>query len=266
MKRVFRSPAATWALILLCAVPVAAQRVERAVLAELFTQWVCGFCPNAEAALELLEDEYGGSALCVIAYHDYADPNPLATPETEARIDWYTDGPPFSGYSDVFPVVIIDGHTAVAGAIDVETAAANYRTVIDVDLEAGAPLSLELSGQIGETAGQVTIDVGVHDQLGAGPNVLRIVVIEREVESSGQSYLFVTRDILEDELLTVSAPGDTAGLTRGFAVDPGWDQTLLDVIAFVQDDGTLEVLQSARLVAQTPVEPATWGQIKALFR
>jgi hypothetical protein len=68
--------------------------------------------------------------------------------------------------------------------------------------------------------------------------------------SGSYHFDFVARDLLEPQTLEVSAVGDTALVERFFTLEPSWDESELDVIAFVQDESTGEILQSARLSAR----------------
>ena len=233
-----------------CTVTVSEQigPVPRVVLVELFTTKYCAYCPNAKEALLDMLEEYGADSLCVVGYHywreGYSPPDPLATDETSDRIEWYAGGVPS------MPRATFDGLRYVSGAPSVTEAKENYRIEIDARKEELSPVALELTGEIDGTRGSVTARVEARETLGAGPNVLRVVVFENDVLSLGDIYEFVTRDILDEEVLTVTAPGDTAVVTRDFVLDPGWDADEIDVVAFVQDDSTKEVLQSARLTRE----------------
>ncbi len=215
--------------------------VPRVALAEFLTTRPCINCPNAEEALNTVLEEYGADSLCVIAYHDLAPPaDPFATPETVARIDWYMG----SSWSS-WPMVLFDGGRGVLGAASPEAAATAYRTEIDYRRSIWSPISMRIAGGVG--SGSVTVTVKVRDALTTSAGVLRMVLIEDDLIASAHEYDFVARDLLEDEPLTVSAVGDSAVVTRTLTVDPLWNVNKLDVIAFVQDDLTKEVLQSVRL-------------------
>ncbi len=224
--------------------------VPRVVLVELFTSLTCINCPNAEAALLALLDEYGADSLCVVAYHDKGPPvgpDVLATQEMMDRIDWYTD---VHGSENELPLALFDGdfERAVIGAASPSSAEAAYRTEIEASRSLPSPLSLDLSGSIEGGRANVTIRVRAHDEPGGVSLVLRTVVVEDEVLSQSREFEFVARDLLEDEPLTMTAVGDSAVVTRSFDLDPGWNVNHLDVIAFVQDDATQDVLQAGRLL------------------
>ena len=177
----------------------------------------------------------------VVSYNDV--PHSLSSPETDARIEWYTGSP------DVppMPIVIFDGDwdDHVQGATDSTSAAAVYRQRIDEKRLAGSPLSLSVGGDM--SRGAVTAAVKVRSDLTGGPNVLRAVVVEDDVFADLEEHIYATRDILEDEVLAVAAAGDSAFVERSFAIEPEWNVDNLDVIVFVQDDATKEILQSGRL-------------------
>jgi thiol-disulfide isomerase/thioredoxin len=224
--------------------------VGRVVLVEFLTTFWCPNCPNGEEALNGLMAEYGRDSLCVVAYHDGG--GGLSTAEQIARCDWYTDeawpdGTPVIP-ADQYPVAIFDGLRHVDGSPTVPQATAEYRTEINFRRESGSPLSVRLSGDVG--AGSVTIRVDVHDQLSGGAKVLRAVVVEDDALFATDLFDFVARDILDEEPLTVAAPGDSVVVTRAFAVNPAWNVGKLDVIAFVQDDMSREVLQACRLKSE----------------
>lgn len=222
--------------------------VGRVVLVEFLTTLVCSSCPNAEEALDGVLAHYGSDELTIVSYHDdtVPGPDPLDTPETIARIDWYTEG---TAAADQYPAVIVDGgiDRIILGAVTADAAEAEYRIEIDYRRTFGSPVTVGLSGEIDGGRGEVTVRVRVHDALPAGDYVLRAVVIEDDIFAFGHDFGFSARDILDDEPLTVSAVGDSAVVERSFVVEPAWVVENMDVIAFVQNDDTMEILQSGRL-------------------
>jgi hypothetical protein len=60
----------------------------------------------------------------------------------------------------------------------------------------------------------------------------------------------VARAFLDEEELTASDAGQSIQVVRSFDVDPGWNIDNMDLIAFVQDDSSTEIIQSARLSTQ----------------
>jgi hypothetical protein len=236
-------------LLLAVLIPAVAGAVpaERTVLFELLTTRVCTNCWKAEEALELLRETYGPLAPCVVAYHDYPGPDPVATDETVARIDWYMSDPKFSPYDGQYPLVIGDGDSIVVGAPTVAGAYAEYQQDFLALKASGSPVTVKVDGSIASRNGDVDITVKVVDTMPTGPNVLRVVVTEESVAAAPDTFLFVARDILDEETLLISAVGESVVVNRTFTVDPGWDVSKLDVIAFVQDDSDKRILQAGAL-------------------
>jgi hypothetical protein len=230
------------------------EMVGRVVLIELFTTNTCPSCPKAETALQALLEEMGAGSISVIAYHDKPtdapDSDGLATNQTDQRIAWYTDNPGFPGAADTWPTAVFDGLRIVEGAYTAEAAETAYRLETDLRAEVLSPLSLRLEGDIGGTQGTVTLVVKAEGVPPQGPLALRVVVSERDVKYRGYfatHYDFVARLLLDDEPLGFAAVGDSMSVHRQFEVDPSWELENVDVIAFVQDTGTMEVIQSGRL-------------------
>jgi hypothetical protein len=228
---------------------VAGKLVERVVLLELFTTVRCANCPKSETALNAMLDDLGRAEISVIAYHDQPEMDGLATPETEARIAWYTGNPAFPGKEDTYPTVVFDGGRIFVGALTADQAEANYRLEVTTRAETGSPISLGVSGDIGSSQGSVTVTAKAEDDPPDGSLVLRYVVIEDDVPYRGvaSEYDFVARLLLEDEPLGLTAVGDSVTVERQFEVDASWVVGNMDVIVFIQDIQTMEVVQSGRL-------------------
>jgi hypothetical protein len=227
---------------------VAGELVARSTLIEFLTTNTCRNCPTAEAALDSLLGDFGSDRLAVIAYHDLTQTDGLATGETVSRIDWYTD------YSDIpedqWPISIFDGLRTVEGAISVEQAISEYGFEVGQRLAAGSPVRLTIEGEIGSTAGSVEVVAKVTGVVPAHQLVLKFAVIEDDVRYNGyfaKIFDAVARDLLDDEPLSLEAIGDSVTVERSFPVAETWTLDNLDVIAFIQDIDTREVIQSARL-------------------
>ena len=232
----------------------AGHMVDRTVLVELFTTNQCPNCPKSETILEELLAEIGAAQISIIAYHDkpsYAPgSDPLATDATDDRIAWYTGNPEFPGDADTWPTVVFDGLSTVVGVETEELVKALYTYEIAARAQIATPLSLRLEGAIDAAEGAVRAVVRAEDMPPSGSEVLRFVVIENNVKYRGiwaSTYSFVARLILDDEAIGLGAAGDSVVVERQFNVDQNWDVDDLDVIAFVQDTGTMEVIQSGRL-------------------
>ncbi len=231
----------------LFAVGTAGGLVDRNVLVEFFTTYNCTNCPFGEEALDNLMDQYGADRLCVVAYHDLP---PVGTDETIARIDWYTDNPEFPGGATAYPIAVFDGGRIVEGSSSVPTAQADYEFEIELRRAIGSPLSLQLTGDLSGARVSLTAKVEVMDSLPAGTYVLRTIVLEEDVNFAHDLYPYVARDLLDDEAFTLTAVGDSTEVIYDVTIDPSWNPANLDAMVFVQNDDTMEIVQSARLEAR----------------
>lgn len=215
--------------------------VGRVVLAEFVSGLGCPNCPDARDGLSIVLDEYGRDSLAVVAY--YSEPHPLGPEEVYDLLEDYFGTPSPDG----LPIVFIDHayDEPLIGATTPEAAAARYRERIDERRALGSPLTIRMAGDI--SLGEVMVTVDVEYPLTGGPYVLKTMLVEDNISLYNENHMFVVRDILEDEALTVAAVGDSAEVERDFAIDPGWTVSQMDVIAFVQDEVTFEVLQASRL-------------------
>ena len=238
-----------------CTFTVAAdpEDVDRLVLIELFTTTWCRNCPNAEAALNALLAQVGSDDLCVLAYHDTPERDGLATDATVARIDWYTANPAFPGQADVWPTAVFDGLRVVEGAGSVDQAVTDYGAEVAYRGGVASPILLGMEGEITETGGYVRVTVEARGTLPDGGLVLRLVVTEDDVSYPGtfmDRFDFVARDLLEDVTLPLGFVGDSTTVERTFGIGDSWVSDALDVVGFVQDQVTMEVIQSVRLRAR----------------
>ncbi len=221
--------------------------VARIVLCELVTTEYCPNCWIADYALVRSLHEFGRENLSVVSYHYAPPPDPLNTGEVTDRCDWYYT---FFDIATTFPVTIFDGLTADDGAADTTSTIVAYRMQIEARQAIGSPVSIELDGEIDGGRGSVTATVTVHHQLTGGPHTLQMMVVEDGIDDGAHIVNFVVRDILDEEsLAALSAPGDFISVTREFVIDD-WVPQNLDVVAFVQDDTSAEILQSARLLTE----------------
>ncbi|MFZ1947929.1 MAG: hypothetical protein WAW06_10330 [bacterium] len=221
--------------------------IPRLVLAEFLTTNICRNCPNAEEALNDILGEVGVPSLAVVGYHDLTASDKLATDETVERIDWYTStGIP----ADQWPIVLFDGGSSVEGAETPEDARALYAAKIAQRLAVGSPVRLTIAGTLGSGEGSVAVGVKVLASLPGGAPVMHLVVVEDSVRYKGyfaDIYDFVARDLLEDEALTIAAAGDSVLVERVFPVGETWAVDNLDVVAFIQDTESREIIQAVRL-------------------
>jgi hypothetical protein len=226
--------------------------VDRSVLVELFTDIDCRNCPQAEEALRNLLADFGHDQLSVVAYHGSLGEDPLATEETAARIEWYEDDPGFPFDPPGFPTAAFDGLRFVQGARTTPIAEADYRYEIETRMETGSPISIRTTGDIRSDGGSVAATIKVESNLPQGRLAVRFALVESDVYQPGpwaSEFAFVARDLLADGQLDLGGLGDSTTVERQFTIDGSWNSQNMDVIVFVQDLNTQEVIQSGRLVS-----------------
>ena len=174
---------------------------------------------------------YGPEQVAGIEYHPTSDP--FGTPETQSRINWYSP----TGT----PTMYFDGYQNIAGGgVPMEP---YYQPVINAHLLDDASLTMVNDGYIGATSGQVTVHINV-EWVEYSSVKLRFALIEHNLYYGVSIYNYICRDLLPEETLTITSPGQTFDITRTFAVQANWNSNNMDVVTFVQYDANKFVLQS----------------------
>ncbi|MCK4596916.1 Omp28-related outer membrane protein [bacterium] len=229
-------------LLALCFTVSTTAAVERCVLVELFTWTICHSCPEAEAALDSLTQEYPDSSLAIIRYHCVPAPSDtLYKPESQDR--WTS----YYGQSSVSRT-FFDGGMMVAGADD--SSYYDFKDSVEVRRAIPSPLSMSLSVTYDTTSrsGQVFAQVIAVDSVEEEDLYLRYALIESEAIHIAEVYQEVLRDMIPDAQGVSFAidQGETFNDTMDFTIDPLWFPENCDMVVFVQDDDTKEVLQSVQ--------------------
>jgi thiol-disulfide isomerase/thioredoxin len=255
-----------------------AKRTDHVVLAEVFTGSGCPPCVAADLAADLAMERYSRQELAVLIYHEHIpQPDPMTTPQTTARFDYYTAGVPRRGV----PTLAIDGVTTVGGGARNQTKTVYDRITrqIEKDLEVPAGAQLKLDTAMDGTT--VTASATVSKITSKSPDLkLHIVLAEEMLRYTGENGIrlhpMVVRSMAESDggsqglsitskdsqtfawsfdLQAISAAikkhldeyeagghrGNTFTFTeKKYEIDP----RDLVVAAFVQDEKTKAILQS----------------------
>jgi tetratricopeptide (TPR) repeat protein len=246
----------------------------KVVLAELFTGAQCGPCISADLAFDGLIDRYDRNTLAILEYHLHVPgPDPLTNGDSERRARYY-------GLAGT-PGVLIDGtHRSSGGggravaSRQFDALNAQIESILEGQSEPQVRVdALKVTQQAGryEVSGAVILPRGLHN-----PGRLRLAVVEDVVHYTGANGVhfnyFVVRKLLTgaDGIQIPdgvrSFPFSTrftieeleAALKRDLmqyeAAHPGFrfqeyldhlNEKQLSVVAFVQDDSTKHVLQTA---------------------
>ncbi len=245
-------------LLALCFAVSTTAAVERCVLVELFTLINCHQCPEANAALDSLNQEYPDSSLTIIRYHCIPAPaDPLYQPESQNR--WTS----YYGQSAV-PRTFFDGGMMVAGADS--NSYYDFRDSVEVRRAIPSPLSMSLSVTYDTTSrsGQVFAQVIAVDPVEGEDLYLRYALIESEAVHLTEVYQEVLRDMIPDAQGVSFAidQGETFNDTVDFTIDTLWLPENCDMVVFVQDDDTKEVLQSVQTWIPLSQVPAPVEDLK----
>lgn len=218
---------------------------KRVVLLEHFSNINCPPCPQADAIIDGLAEDYGAANLVIVGYHvgwpSPTDPLYLAAKaDNDARLAFYPPGP--------VPQAFVNGE-AVAQALDEQS----YRTLIDAGLQETVVARIEfLQVNRGDSLISGKVKITAMEDITSG-TVLQIALIEDVIEfdtppgTNGQTHFeSIARKFYPD------ANGQDVSLTTGstmvvdfsFGLSYEWGRDL-SVVAFLQNTGSRAVYQAA---------------------
>lgn len=228
------------------AITAPATAAPRTVLGEMFGGTWCGYCPTAQAALEILADEYGRDEFIPIYYH-IGGADPYRQPEGEARAGYYLVGG--------VPHVRFDGVQQAVGVLaTAELTADWYRGIIDDRLAVPSPITIESQGLIGlDGNGTVTARIEAVDAVPYTSLRVQFVLYENGLVYNDKDYNWTMRDMLAPESISLTDSPDYVEVTRDFSFDSGaWDPANMKLVVFVEDSALKEIV-NAQLM-QDPYE------------
>jgi len=144
------------------------------------------------------------------------------------------------------PHVLFNGGSMVVGAGEDAIDGSTYDPVVQSMLDDATPLSMVITDHsFGMMTGSVTVDLALEGDLGdISQTVLRIMVLETDLDYNGTTYHNVLRTMGADQAITIDEDGESETFTVNFTTDPSWLAANMDIVAFVQNDGDKQVLQS----------------------
>lgn len=241
---------------------------RKIVLAELFTGSECRPCEAADIAYDKLLERYETSDLTLLEYHLHIPrPDPMANPDAESRSNFY-------GVSST-PTSVIDGvHIEKSGgqSIAAKTKFAVYADEIDQSLMQRAHAIVKISTHIRRNRISLAVSASVNNPRKSLR--LRVVLAEDNIHYVGangiSNHRFVVRKMLrgaggvafsrkgravvKDAFSVSSVENQLESYLERFEQRAGEvfkekksevDPTRLYIIAFVQDNATHAILQSA---------------------
>jgi hypothetical protein len=214
------------------------------VLAEFFTFSRCSYCPYAARALDSVARESDDS-LVVIADHRREDGDTLSPACVEARAELYQEaggGEPATAF-DGGPIVRTTGP-----ADNYPTFHAQFLAAHSIDPYAVLTVSGNITASVcSVTARAAGVDSTPTESLRVFIAICEDSVRNHLVGNADTIFNHVMRAMLPDENGTAVTltQSDTVSVTRTVAVAGFWNPTQLRAVAFVQEMGTLRVLQAA---------------------
>jgi hypothetical protein len=239
---------------------------DRVVLLELFTNAGCKPNIATDQAIEALSRTFKSGELVVMSYHlNQPEPDPLACADTEGRMDYYE----LKG----LPMVLLDGRAinVVPGeASEAQSAYDDYAEAVERQLEKPADVNLTVDAAKKGSKISITAEAAKLNRPSMEGIRLRVALVEEQVAYKGGNGLATHQNVIrtvpepkgvefKDKAAKLTTSVDLADLRKkhlDFLEQaakkrpyPSKEQPLelkkLRVVAFVQDDKTNEVLQTA---------------------
>lgn len=229
-------------LFVVAAVITFGQQVAREeVLMELGTGTWCGYCPGAAmGAHDMISN---GHDVAIIEYHSGSDP--FATDESEARCDYYN----ITG----FPTAFFDGTLSYVGGSATQSMYSNYLPLYNQRIVVPCSFTVDLCGDNVGSTYDVTITIEKVATYSGSNLKAHLCVTETGIEYSWQNQStidYCMRDMVpNDEGTSIDfSGGDVVEVDLSFTLDDTWETDSCELIAFVQDDDTKEVLQCMKVM------------------
>lgn len=226
-------------IVVMTAQPIYGQAPQRMTLVESATGTWCTFCPGSALAVdELLSN---GNRVAVVNYHD-AGSDPFVIPAGNERVNYY-------GVT-TFPTAFFDGQNPYVGGHETFSLYGNYLPSVISALALPPLFEVGITwSQIGPSVA-VSIDVSEIGTYTGSPLVVHLVATESHIQHNWLGLTevnHVTRVMLPDQNGTaLNLSNGFATITQTLAIDSGWNQDNMELIAWVQNPVTKVVHQAAK--------------------
>lgn len=240
MKKIF-----SISLSLFLSVFIHAQQVNRdMVIVEIAVGFWCTYCPGASMGADDLIDN--GHNVAILQNHG-----------GDSLANIYSDGR--NDYNDIsgFPTATFDGILSVVGGSATESLYPNYLPKVNQRNALLSDFTIDLTFTNQGDNYQAIVDV---ENVGGNTSsdlVLQLGVTESNLPISwgGMNHVsFVTRRFVPDHNGTLLdfTSGDFQSEVFDFTIEDYWDSENCELIAFVQDNTTKEILQGTKMSLGTP--------------
>jgi thiol-disulfide isomerase/thioredoxin len=230
-------------LVFIALIPLSLQASQRVMVFEDITATWCQYCPGAARGIDELDARAFDSVVC-IAYHASNSGDPYYNADAATRASYYH----LTGY----PTVRLDGYDSVVGGVHTGTMYPTYREMFDARRSVASPLEIEASTTYDSSSRTGELTAVLKNTTGSAVSgQLQVAVVENHIYYPWQgmdSLQFVEREMLPNasgEAVTIPA-SDSLVKTRDFTLTSGWVAGNCEIVVFVQNNTTKEILQGAR--------------------
>jgi len=218
-------------------------QVERdMVILEIATGTWCYYCPGSSMGADDLIAN--GHNVAVIEYHQYLGFESYANIYSDARFNYYE----MSGC----PTAVFDGIILLAAGDPSYSLYEDYLPRYNVRNAVPSSFNIDLSGEEIGLDYAVSVTANKVAPTSSTNIVLHLVLTESQIaeEWQGQTELnFVERLMIPDQYGTALdfSTGYTQTVNLGFTLDPGWASSNCELVAFIQDNDSKEILQGTKV-------------------
>ncbi|NLW18417.1 MAG: T9SS type A sorting domain-containing protein [Candidatus Cloacimonetes bacterium] len=222
---------------------------KQMVLLEIGTGGWCPYCPGAAMAAD--DFVYQGYNVAVIENHNG---DPFANDDSNGRNNYY-------GVS-AYPTSIFDGMLFFSGGSNTSSIINSLMPLFSQRRTIKSPLFLMIFGEESPQGYNITVQVEKLAPLPYPNLALHLALTESNIAYSwqGQNHMsFVNRGMYPDWEGTVidlaNAPIGSSYHTFPIVKDPSWAEENCELVAFVQNLDTKEVIQATKLLVVELEEP-----------
>ena len=219
-----------------------AQQVARdKVVQEIGTYTTCPYCPGAAWGAEDLIAN--GCEVAVIEYH-HGGSDPFSNPTSEARISYYG----ITGY----PTAFFDGVISYVGGSSTTSLYTTYLPLYNQRIIIPCDFTIEVYGENSGLTYDVSLLIENVNNNTSSNLIAHLSLTESEIVYSwlgGNELNYVSRMMAPDHLGTAIdfTSGNVQQVDLQFTIDPTWVTTHCELVAFVQDNVTKEIMQATKV-------------------
>jgi hypothetical protein len=237
-----------------------AQTVPRdKVVVEIGTGTWCYYCPGAAMGADDLIAN--GKQVAIIEYHGGGS-DPFINSYSTARINYYGLG----GY----PTAYFDGGNAVEGGNHTQSMYSSYLAKYNQRIGINSAFTIQILGtNVGNNYSVNILVTKVATYTGPNP-ILHLVLTQSNIQYSWQGMThvnFVERLMVPNQNgTTISfASGDVQGASLSFTKDASWPLADCELVAFLQNNTSKEILQGTKVALNELQSEATDAALISVY-